>query len=90
MQQQLEKKVTLCERNSPADMKVREGRGEGTPGTGAEISLQPLVKTIAKQAAPCSPWSFVMKQISSLQLMDDSTLEQMGVPEEGTPTENVC
>ena len=37
--------VSKCERNSPANTKAsEEGRGGGAPGTGAEISLQPMEK----------------------------------------------
>lgn len=91
MQQQLERRATLYEGNSPADMKVREkGQGESALGTGEEIPLQPVLKTMAKQAVPCSPRSFMMEQIFTLQLMD-STLERMGVPEECCdPMEKVC
>ncbi|GAB0183220.1 hypothetical protein GRJ2_000787300 [Grus japonensis] len=43
-------------RNS-ADTKVSaEGGGGGAPDTRAEIPLQPMVKTMVRQAVPCSPW----------------------------------
>ncbi|GAB0178615.1 epimerase family protein SDR39U1 [Grus japonensis] len=42
-------------RNS-ADTKVSaDGGGGGAPGTGAEIPLQPVVKTTVKQAVPLQP-----------------------------------
>ncbi|GAB0205093.1 epimerase family protein SDR39U1 [Grus japonensis] len=42
-------------RNS-ADTKVSaEGGGGGAPGAGAEIPLQPVVKTMVKQAVPLQP-----------------------------------
>ncbi|GAB0188921.1 acid sphingomyelinase-like phosphodiesterase 3b [Grus japonensis] len=42
-------------RNS-ADTKVSaDGGGGGAPGAGAEIPLQPLVKTMVKQAVPLQP-----------------------------------
>ncbi|GAB0178064.1 epimerase family protein SDR39U1 [Grus japonensis] len=42
-------------RNS-ADTKVsEEGGGGGAPGAGAEIPLQPLVKTMVRQAVPLQP-----------------------------------
>ncbi|GAB0182875.1 hypothetical protein GRJ2_000752800 [Grus japonensis] len=43
-------------RNS-ADTKVsEEGGGGGAPDTRAKIPLQPVVKTMVRQAVPCSPW----------------------------------
>ncbi|GAB0180767.1 E3 ubiquitin-protein ligase MARCHF3 [Grus japonensis] len=45
--------VRRCERNNSADTKVsEEGGAGGAPGTGAEIPLQPLEKTMARQAVP--------------------------------------
>ncbi|GAB0180053.1 epimerase family protein SDR39U1 [Grus japonensis] len=42
-------------RNS-ADTKVSaDGGGGGAPGAGAEIPLQPVVKTMVKQAVPLQP-----------------------------------
>ena len=42
-------------RNS-ADTKVSdEGGAGGAPGTGAEIPLQPVAKTMVKQAVPLQP-----------------------------------
>ena len=44
------------ERNNCADTKVsEEGEGGGAPGTGAEIPLQPVVKTMVRQAVPLQP-----------------------------------
>jgi len=52
VQQQLGEK-SESERNSPADTKVsEEGGGEGAPGTGAEIPLQPVVRTMVRQLVP--------------------------------------
>ncbi|KAK4816399.1 hypothetical protein QYF61_016716 [Mycteria americana] len=43
-------------RKSPADPKVcEEGGGGGVPGTGAEVTLQPLEKTMVKQVVPLPP-----------------------------------
>jgi len=43
----------MCERNNSADTKGIEGGGGGSaPGAGAETLLQPMVKTMVRQAAP--------------------------------------
>ncbi|GAB0194704.1 acid sphingomyelinase-like phosphodiesterase 3b [Grus japonensis] len=53
---QLERGVRTCERNNSAGTKGSEGRGGGgAPGTGAEIPLQPMEKTMVRQAAPLQP-----------------------------------
>ena len=45
-----------CERDNSADTKVREeGGGGGAPGARAEIPLQPVVKTMVRQAVPLQP-----------------------------------
>jgi len=45
-----------CERRNPADTKVsEEGGGAAAPGTGAEIPLQPMVKTVARQVVLLQP-----------------------------------
>ena len=45
--------MRICERNNSADTKVsEEGGGGGAPGARAEIPLQPMVKTTARQAVP--------------------------------------
>jgi len=51
-----ERGVRLCERNNFADTKASEERGGGgSPGTGAEIPLQPVEKTMERQAVPLQP-----------------------------------
>ena len=56
MQQLGERGVRKCETNSPADTKAsKEGWGGGAPGTGAEISLQPVDKTMLTQVVPLQP-----------------------------------
>jgi len=48
--------VRLCERNSSADTKVsEEGGAGGAPGTGEEVPLQPMEKTMVRQAVPLQP-----------------------------------
>ena len=60
--------MRICERNNSADTEVgEEGGGGGAPGTRAEIPLQPLVKTMVRQAVPLQP-------------VEDPTLEQVDVP----------
>ncbi|GAB0202559.1 junction-mediating and -regulatory protein-like [Grus japonensis] len=41
-------------RNNSADTQV--SAGGGAPGAGAEIPVQPVVKTMVKQAVPLQPW----------------------------------
>ncbi|KAK4815591.1 hypothetical protein QYF61_004806 [Mycteria americana] len=51
-----ERGVRIRERNNPADTKVSgEGGGGDAPGAGAEIALQPTVKTMVRQAVPPQP-----------------------------------
>ena len=55
-------------RNIPVSTRVSErGRGGGAPGTGAEIPLQPVVKTMVSQAVPLQPmeWRSMVEQIST-------------------------
>ena len=48
--------VRICERNNSADTKVSgEGQGGGATGAGAEIPLQPMEKTMVRQAEPLQP-----------------------------------
>ncbi|GAB0206480.1 hypothetical protein GRJ2_003113600 [Grus japonensis] len=55
-QLQPERGMRICEKNNSADTKVsEEGGGGGVPGTGAEIPLQPVVKTMVRQAVPLQP-----------------------------------
>jgi len=45
--------VRLCQRNNSADSE--EGGEGGASGTGSEILLQPVVKTMVRQAVPLQP-----------------------------------
>ncbi|PKU41186.1 hypothetical protein llap_8507 [Limosa lapponica baueri] len=76
---------------SPADTKVsEEGGGGGASGTGAEISLQPVVKTIVRQVVPLQPMEICGGSDIHLQPVEDPTLEPVGAPEEGCdPVENL-
>jgi len=50
---QQEREGRQYERNSSADTKVsEEGGGGGAPRVGAEIPLQPMMKTMERQAVP--------------------------------------
>jgi len=58
VRQQLERRVRRCERNNSADTKVsEEGRGGGgAQNVGAEtLPLQPMMKTMVRQAVPLQP-----------------------------------
>lgn len=51
-----EKGVRIREKNTSSDTQVsEEGREGNTPGTGAEIPLQPIMKTMERQAVPLQP-----------------------------------
>ena len=66
-----------CERNNSADTKVsEEGGGGGAPGTGAEIPLQPAVKTMVRQAVPLQPMEIHGGADIHLQPVEDPTPEQ--------------
>ncbi|GAB0176471.1 hypothetical protein GRJ2_000112300 [Grus japonensis] len=86
-QLQTERGVRRCERNNPADTKVSEegGRG-GAPGTKAEIPLQPIEKTMVRQAVPLQPMEVNGGADIHLQPVEDPMLEQ-SVPEGLLPVE---
>ncbi|GAB0207835.1 adenomatous polyposis coli protein-like [Grus japonensis] len=80
----LERGVRICERNNSADTKVSEEGGEGgAPGTGAEIPLQSVVKTMVKQVVPLQPMEVNGGADIYLQPMEDPTPEQVDAPERG-------
>jgi len=69
--------VRLCERNNSADTKVtEEGGGGGAPGTGAEIPLHPVEKTMARQAVPMQPMEVHGGAGIHLQPVEAPMLEQ--------------
>lgn len=41
-----------CEKNNPADFKVRKERLRGAPGAGTENPLQPTKRSMVKQVVP--------------------------------------
>ena len=70
--------MRICERNNSADTKVSEGGGGGgAPGARAEIPLQPLVKTMVRQAVPLQPMEVHGGADTHLQPMEDPTPEQV-------------
>ncbi|GAB0206670.1 hypothetical protein GRJ2_003132600 [Grus japonensis] len=76
--------VRICERNNSADTKVsEEGRGGGTPGTRAEIPLQPMVKTMVRQVVPLQPMEVHGGADIHLQSMEDPMPEQVDAPKGG-------
>ncbi|KAK4822884.1 hypothetical protein QYF61_021103 [Mycteria americana] len=65
--------------------------GGGAPVTGAEIPLQPVVKTMVRQAVPLQPMEVHGGADIHLQLVEDPTPEQVDVPEGGCdPVGNLC
>ncbi|GAB0210172.1 hypothetical protein GRJ2_003483000 [Grus japonensis] len=75
-----ERGVRICERNNSADTKGSGGGGGGVPGTRAEIPLQPVEKTIVRQAVPLQPMEVNGGADIHLQPLEDPTPEQVDVP----------
>ncbi|GAB0189017.1 epimerase family protein SDR39U1 [Grus japonensis] len=76
--------VRICKRNDSADTKVsEEGGGGGAPGARAEIPLQPMEKTMVRQAVPLQLMEVHGRADIHLQPMKDPTLEQVEAPEGG-------
>ena len=64
-------------RNNSADTKVsEEGGGGAAPGARAEIPLQPVGKTMVRQAVPRQPMDVHGGADIHLQPVEDPTLEQ--------------
>ena len=79
MQLQAKRGVVTCERNSPADPQVSEEGGAGrAPGTRAEIPLQPVGKTMVRQAVLLQPREVHSGADIHLQPREDPTPEQVG------------
>jgi len=76
---QRERRVRPSERNNSADTKVIEegGGGGASGGTGAEIPLQPMEKTMVRQAVPLQPMEVHGGTDIHLQPMEDHTAEQV-------------
>jgi len=65
------------ESNNSANTQVgAEGGGGGAPDAGAEIPLQPMVKTMMRQAVPLQPMGVHGGAHPHPQPMEDPTLEQ--------------
>ncbi|OPJ90406.1 hypothetical protein AV530_009191 [Patagioenas fasciata monilis] len=78
VQLQLKRGERICERNNSANAKVsEEGRGGGAPGAGAEIPLQPMLKTMVRQAVPLQPMEVHGGADIHLQPVEDLMLEQV-------------
>ncbi|GAB0180652.1 acid sphingomyelinase-like phosphodiesterase 3b [Grus japonensis] len=68
-------------RNDPADTQVSaEGGGGDAPGAGAEIPLQPVEKTMVRQAVPLQPMEDDGGADIHLQPMESPTPEQVDIP----------
>ena len=71
--------MRTCERNDPADPKVsEEGGGGDAPGAKAEIPLQPVGKTMVRQAVSLQPREVHGGADIYLQPGEDPTPEQVG------------
>ncbi|PKU46978.1 protein pxr1-like [Limosa lapponica baueri] len=87
-----ERGVRICERNNFADANVsEEGRRGGAPGDRAKIPLQPMMKIMVRQAVPLQPMEVKSRADLPLQLVEDSTLEQVNALERDCDSvESLC
>ena len=68
----------MCETNDSAGTKVSEGEGGGgAPGSGADIPLQPMEKTMVRQAVPLQPMMVHSGADVHLQPVEDPMPEQV-------------
>ncbi|PKU46276.1 protein pxr1-like [Limosa lapponica baueri] len=78
------RRVRICERNNFAGTKVsEEGRGEGAQGTGREIPLHPVVKTIVRQIVHLQPLEVNGGPDTPLQPVEDPMPERRGEERRG-------
>ncbi|GAB0209410.1 hypothetical protein GRJ2_003406700 [Grus japonensis] len=84
--------LRICERNNSADTKVSEEGGEGgAPGTGAEIPLQPVVKTMVRQAVSLQLMEVNGGSDIHVQPVDDPMPEQVDALKGGCdPVGSLC
>jgi len=76
--------VRIRDRNNSADTKFsEEGGAGGAPGAGAEIPLQPIEKTMVRQAVPLKPMEVHGGADIHLQPVEEHMPEQVDVPEGG-------
>jgi len=76
-----EREVKKCERNRPAATRVsEEGGGGGAPGAGSELPLQPVMKTMVRQAVALQPMEVHGGADIHLQPVEDPMLEEVAVP----------
>ena len=69
--------MRICKRNNSADTKVSgKGEGGGVPGSRAEVPLQPMGKTMVRQAFPLQPIEVHSGADIHLQPVEDPALEQ--------------
>ncbi|GAB0205317.1 hypothetical protein GRJ2_002997300 [Grus japonensis] len=89
---QPERGVRMCEGNNSADTQAsEEGRAGGAPGTRAEILLQPVEKTMVRQAVPLQPMEVDGEADIHLQPMEDPMPEQGDAPKGGCyPMSRTC
>jgi len=88
-QLQLERGTRICVRKNSADTKISEEAG--APGTGAELPLQTMEKTMVRQAVPLQPMEAHSGADIHLQLVEDSMPQQVDVPKGGCDfVESLC
>jgi len=71
-----ERGVRICQRTNSADTEVCEGSGGAAPGTGAEIPLQPVEKTVGRQAVP----------LQSMEVHGGADIHLQNIPHGRDPT----
>jgi len=83
-QLQPERGVRTCERNNSADTEVGEEGGRGdVPDAGAGIPLQPLMKTMVRQAVPLQPMEVHSEADIHLKPMEGTSCQSRWMPEGG-------
>ncbi|GAB0203981.1 AN1-type zinc finger protein 5-like [Grus japonensis] len=89
---QPERGLRICERNNSADTKDREEEAGGdAPGARAAIPLQPIVKTMVRQAVPLQPMEVNGGADIHLKPVEDPMPQQVETPEGGCdPVGSLC
>lgn len=80
------------DRNNLVDTKVNEkGDGGGIPGTGADIPLRPMLKTMVKWVILLQPMEYHRAADIHLQSLETSLPEQVDMPsKELQPIDSPC